>query len=440
MRKTDFAGTKEVFSFTLRQYLKSKSTIAAMAVMLVVSVASLFIAGVSMSKGAIQRTDVRRVVVVDETGSGVTAEAIREWEPLFADAEITFGADEASGPDTAVVTASFDQDGALRVSAANGPDSSLETYDLSLAAESVRAAIQEARIAALGADEDALARMSNARPQVLTAEEYYESLQPASDDVEEDSVDSNASYMITYIYAILVMILVNFSASYIVRSVIEEKASKLVEFLMVSVKPMALITGKILASMCLVLIELVVLVGGVVLSWWISVHVFGMSAISELMTSFGVGEALVNMGAGLIAVVIVSILLAYAVYSLIGALSGVSCSSMEDMQSANGTVVMAVMIGYIVSVATSFVTGHTASTVLSLLPVISAFIAPVRFAMGQIGLGVLLASWAEQLAVIALLALLCRKVYATLLMQRGSRVKFRQILTIARQEKGGESA
>ena len=439
MRKGEFAGTGEVFSFTLRQYLKSKSTIAAMVVMLVVSVVSLFIAGASMSKGVIDRTAVERIVILDETGSGATAEAVRANQPLFGKVEISFDVDDQGGAHTAVVIISR-EDMALSVTAANGPEGELERYDLSLAAQAVEAAVQEARIASLGLDEEQLQRFTNAVPEVMSAEEYYRSLEPAPEGEKENAVSFDTSYAITLAYAILVIVLVNFSASYIVRSVVEEKASKLVEFLMVSVKPMALILGKILASMCLVAIELVVLAGGLFLSWWISSNVFGVRLLSDITSALGIGTALVNMGPGLIAAIVVSILLAYAVFSLIGALSGVCCSTMEDVQSANGTVVMLVMIGYAVSLVTAGLGGRTASAVLSMLPVVSAFIAPVRYALGQIGFGVLAGSWAVQIVVIALLAAFCRKVYATLLMQRGSRVKMGQLLSIARQAKGGERA
>jgi len=167
MRKGDFAGTKEVFLFTLRQYLKSKSTIAAMAVMLAVSIASLFIAAVSMSKGVVERTAVERIVVVDETGSGVEADAVRAAQPLFADAEVLFGEDaDATGAHTAVVRAAYDASGAWSAAAANGPEGELEQYDLSLAAEAVRAAVQEARLDGLALSEEELGRISSGAPIV----------------------------------------------------------------------------------------------------------------------------------------------------------------------------------------------------------------------------------------------------------------------------------
>ena len=61
----------------------------------------------------------------------------------------------------------------------------------------------------------------------------------------------------------------------------------------------------------------------------------------------------------------------------------------------------------------------------------SVFVAPVKYLEGSISIAALIAAWALQAAVIALLALLCRKVYAALIMHTGSRVKLRAMLRMA---------
>ena len=69
-----------------------------------------------------------------------------------------------------------------------------------------------------------------------------------------ESIGFDANFAIQYGYSIVVMILCLLSASFIIRCIVTEKDSKLIELLMVSVSPLALLLGKILAVMTYVLI------------------------------------------------------------------------------------------------------------------------------------------------------------------------------------------
>lgn len=68
MRKGGFTGTAEVFRFTPWQYMKSKSTIVSMIVMLLVSMISLLIASVCMPHGVVRETQVNVIAIANEAG------------------------------------------------------------------------------------------------------------------------------------------------------------------------------------------------------------------------------------------------------------------------------------------------------------------------------------------------------------------------------------
>ena len=92
--------------------------------------------------------------------------------------------------------------------------------------------------------------------QVVTESEYF----------SRESIAFETKFAVQYVYSILVMLISIMSASYIARAIVEEKASKLVELLMVSVRPLALILGKILAVMVFVFGLFVLMAGGHILS------------------------------------------------------------------------------------------------------------------------------------------------------------------------------
>ena len=102
-----------------------------------------------------------------------------------------------------------------------------------------------------------------------------------------------------------------------------------------------------------------------------------------------------------------------------------------------GAVLLIVMGGYLVSCVVGVVPSHGLAVFASLCPILSLFCAPVQWAAGNVPLAVLLASWALQLIVIAALMLLCARVYRELIVHRGSRVKLKQLLKMA---KGGAQA
>ncbi len=243
-------------------------------------------------------------------------------------------------------------------------------------------------------------------------------------------VGFDARYAIQYSYSILVMIVCIFSCSYIVRSIVEEKSSKLVETLMVSVKSGALILGKILAVMTFIFAMTAVIFAAFGSSYFVTGMFMDTSVIGEKLAAMGITSDMFNIGPGFVAVVIISLLLAYMTFSQLAALNGAGCSSMEDVEAGNMAAMIIILLGYMVStMGTGF--GSGPAVFLSLCPVVSAFSAPIYFVLGDISLVILIASWLIQLAFIALINKVSGKVYDSLIMYKGNRLKMGQILGMA---------
>lgn len=240
-----------------------------------------------------------------------------------------------------------------------------------------------------------------------------------------DSLDG-AGYLVQIAYSVLVMVISMMSVSYIIGAVAEEKTSKLVELLMVSVKPLALIAGKIISVMLYMLMTVALIALCFALSNALSAVFLGSSV------SFFAGADLPGIiGAGNILAVLVSLLLGCLTFAIAAGLFGAGCSSTEDIQSAAGGCTIVIMLAYLASVVAGAL-GGTVSTVCSLIPVLSVFCAPVQYALGGLSLPLLCLSWIIQAGCVALLALLCARIYAMLLIYRGSRVGLRQMLSMAR--------
>lgn len=404
----DLSGTGQVYRFTLSQLLKSRANRVTLIIMVLLAAVSMPLTALlggetpetSDTAGLTSvRVDNRTDLVLDFSGDAY-------W------ADTDFSAD-AGEPD-AVVTVTGDETGyQVAVVGSEAADAG----ELSQLAETVRQAVRDACLQAAG--------LSSRQMEALTASTG-----------EEDSHEDG--FWVQYGYSILAMILCLMSASYVIRAVVEEKDSRLVELLLVSVKPMALLAGKILAVMAFTFGWLLAMLAGFGVSCGLTAGLMGPGVLQKQLSGLLAAVPRVQedlwQAAGVLLVLLVSLGLGYLTMSLIGGVAGACCSGMEEAGEATGPVMLLTMAGYLASCVVGAVPSGPVAVFSTLCPVVSIFCAPVQFAGGNVSFWLVLASWAIQAAVIWGLLTLASRVYAGLIVHRGSRVKLRELMSMA---KGG---
>lgn len=164
----------------------------------------------------------------------------------------------------------------------------------------------------------------------------------------------------------------------------------------------------------------------------------GAEALSAVLPYLTGADGGILHAVGTVLVVLVSLLLAYLTLSVVG---GIGRRLLQQYGRTSGLGQRRGAAhrdgGYLVSCVVGVVPSHGLAVFASLCPILSLYCAPVQWAAGNVPLAVLLASWALQLIVIAALMLLCARVYRELIVHRGSRVKLKQLLKMA---KGGAQA
>lgn len=404
----DLSGTGQVYRFTLSQLLKSRANRVTLIIMVLLAAVSMPLTALlggetpetSDTAGlASVRVDNRTDLVLDFSG-----------EAYWADTD--FSAD-AGEPD-AVVTITGDETG-YQVAVVGSETA--DAGELSQLAETARQAVRDACLRAAG--------LSSRQLEALTASTG-----------EEDSHEDG--FWVQYGYSILAMILCLMSASYVIRAVVEEKDSRLVELLLVSVKPMALLTGKILAVMAFTFGWLLAMLAGLGVSCGLTAGLMGPGVLQKQLSGLLAAVPRVQedlwQAAGVLLVLLVSLGLGYLTMSLIGGVAGACCSGMEEAGEATGPVMLLTMAGYLASCVVGAVPSGPVAVFSTLCPVVSIFCAPVQFAGGNVSIWLVLASWVIQAAVIWGLLTLASRVYAGLIVHRGSRVKLRELMSMA---KGG---
>ena len=404
----DLSGTGQVYRFTLSQLLKSRANRVTLIIMVLLAAVSMPLTALlgGETPETSDTASLTSVRVDNRTDLALDFSGDAYW------ADTDFSAD-AGEPD-AVVTVTGDETG-YQVAVVGSETA--DAGELSQLAETARQAVRDACLRAAG--------LSSRQLEALTASTG-----------EEDSHEEG--FWVQYGYSILAMILCLMSASYVIRAVVEEKDSRLVELLLVSVKPMALLAGKILAVMAFTFGWLLAMLAGLGVSCGLTAGLMVPGVLQKQLSGLLAAVPRVQedlwQAAGVLLVLLVSLGLGYLTMSLIGGVAGACCSGMEEAGEATGPVMLLTMAGYLASCVVGAVPSGPVAVFSTLCPIVSIFCAPVQFAGGNVSIWLVLASWVIQAAVIWGLLTLASRVYAGLIVHRGSRVKLRELMSMA---KGG---
>ena len=181
---------------------------------------------------------------------------------------------------------------------------------------------------------------------------------------------------------------------WVAMGVVEEKASRVVEVLLASVKPHDLLAGKILGLGVLGLLQLV-LTGAVGL------------ALAELSGAVDLDRTTL----GTLGVVLVWFLFGYALYACLYAMTGVLVSRQEDLQSATTPLTFAIVLAFVVAFPALEDPSGTLARVASLVPFTSPIVMPVRVALEEAGALEIAASLGLLAATVAALVPLGARIY-----------------------------
>ena len=368
--------------------------------------------------------DLYNVDSEDEENDGLTKDKI----------EIKSVADDADQGEQAVLDSLGKKEAAIfiapsetgfKISGILSKDSEVEVDDIDGATEVVKDTFEKVRLEKCDvSDEDVEMIFKGIDTSSVVEESDYIS--------EENKSISRLNYMFYMLgYSMIVFVVISMSTSYILTSVTEEKQSKLVESLLVSVRPMALLMGKICGMMSYVVLLLGAGVIGSNISNQVMKNVFNISESEfsnrgfnfSIFKDFGVTGAVA---------LLLSIVLAFLAFGIIAGLFGSTCNKTEDIQDATGNVMMLSMLSYFAAIGIGAVDNEVANVIAAVVPPFSFFTAPVSYVTGRIGIAVLIFSYVLQIAVIFGILRLSAKSYRNLLLSDSTTPKLKTIFKSAK--------
>ena len=153
---------------------------------------------------------------------------------------------------------------------------------------------------------------------------------PIIDEDEDEAFSiSLGEYWFVYIILFAVMMVNMVGGSQVATSIVIEKSSRVVETLLISIRPLALIVGKVLAMLTIVLGQLIILVSVFLIS-----NKLTNSSGNSLITYYLSEDIYKNINIGNIILCLIVILLAFIFYATLAGLTGATVSKLEDVASS----------------------------------------------------------------------------------------------------------
>jgi ABC-2 type transport system permease protein len=234
---------------------------------------------------------------------------------------------------------------------------------------------------------------------------------PVGDEGEDDGQRVVVAIMgVVVLYGLLILF-----AQFVAQGVVEEKASRVVELLLATMRPWQLLAGKILGLGLLGLGQIVVI---------------GAVGVAGALT-FDLVDVPGQL-IGTVATVVAWFVLGYAFYAAAYACAGALVPRQEELQSATTPLNMVILISYFVAFAALQNPDGTLARVASFIPITAPVTMPPRIALGAATPLEVVGALVVTAGSAALLVPLAARIYRGAVLRTGSAVKLREAWRAAR--------
>ena len=444
-----FKGWKNVFSFNYKQNAGSKSYILTTAIVAVLIIAaSIIISLVAAAPDDEEESEtsyctVETAYVLDLAGLGTLD--FEEWVPALSEeyysklsmvqvenlTEEELRAKAAKEESALAVGVVIKREGNIISVAAEVPSTSeeLSMSDGKEIADLVAIAVEQARFEQSGLTELQLSMINKQASIVVT------------DAGEETNV---VVYLVKYIapalFGLVLYFLLLLYGQSINQSVSVEKTSKLVETLLTSLHPYALLTGKVFAIVATALQQFFIWVAALLAG------IFAGGVITEVMypgTESGVSTAVeflrANIGGSAfspaaVILALVTFCCGFLFYCVLSGMAGSMVSRPEEAANTQSIFTFPIIISWLVCYFGSLMEKESLLVVARNIPFTIPFCVPVDLLTGAIGIGQGILSTVILLAFSVLVIMLSGRIYKGLVLYTGEKITWKSLIGILRNK------
>ncbi len=410
------SGRRDTFVIARREFLervKSKWFVAMTILGPVFMVALIVIPALIASKSVVGA----KVDIVDRSGALGEALATElrdmEWKPRIVPAETTYdtsvGRIREKEINGFIVIPKAALDGELIIY--EGDNASSQVVQLMLA-EKVRKVVQRERGRRANIPVDDL-------DKVLARANFLAQLNTGA----SKATSGLAAFFLGYVLSFILYMVITLYGVAVMRSVVQEKTSRVMELMVAAVKPHSMMGGKILGVGAAGLVQVAV---------WLGMGAITLKYRAEILGAFGV-ETGVSPSLPPLELVEISVVLLYFVigfffYAAMYAAVGAMVSSEQETQQVQMPVTMLLVIGVICFQVISNDPRGTTAQVMTMLPFWSPLLMPMRFVLGGASLGEVAISLGILVVSTALVVRAAAKIYRVGVLMYGKRPSVRELI------------
>ena len=264
----------------------------------------------------------------------------------------------------------------------------------------------------------------------LSSEQIEKILHPASvntlklsEDNPETAETSNVHaevfkrQMCGYVFAFLIMMSVLMFAQAIGMSVLEDKTTKIVDVLLTSVNPTQLLTGKILGVGSAGLLQFLV---------WVLIAIIATTHSDEL----SIGSLSEYLTPQLFILAAVYFVLGFIMVMTLYAAFGSMAETQQHYNQLVSGVSIFLSVPFIAITPVTMSPDSTFSVVMSMIPIFSSSLMPVRIIAGDVPVWQVIASLAILVGTGSLVIKAAARIYRNGIMQQGKDLKFKDIFKL----------
>ena len=211
------------------------------------------------------------------------------------------------------------------------------------------------------------------------------------------------------------------ASSQVATSVVTEKSSKVLEYLLTSVRPLALIVGKVLAMLVTVMLQMVLMILAGYVSSKLGGILFGTT--TNAITQFLSPEVLENLNFVNILLGLLAAGGGLVLYATLAGLCGATVSRMEEASESLTFFTLTALVG-------AYIGMGAAGSLMGVGN--NAFVLPGALLVGRAEPWIAVLSIVILLVSVVLLFRFVAKVYETLILHNGKRIKMKELFAISR--------
>lgn len=386
----------------------------------------------------VTETPIRQVFVADETGFPSEYDVLNRTEDeVFRDIEYILCADaeealrEAAAQENALAMEVSWEGESYYFRLIRPEGTALTASDASDYGYFLSAYFQMVGIQKSGIDPAVLAELG---PQIVSGASTSEAYREDSDRSEFEVIREVLNIILPYLCIMLLYFMVLIYGQGIAGTVVLEKSSKLMDTMLLSLRPEAMILGKTLAGAAAGILQMfgwiIGIVGGCVIGRALVLAVSPNSTMGllQFFSLLGTASGLFTPSGIVFAVLLM--LCGFLMYCAIASIGGALASRAEDLGSCNAVFTMLLVVSFLL---TFFGETSSSSSMVSdapwmnYVPFTAVLCTPARILLGKVSTGVCVLSLVLTLALALIAILVAGRLYKLMTFRKGDPPKVKDI-------------